>query len=150
MTTLSPDTCTCARLGAVQVRRQSPLEILIIHILSFSPIITDHQGSRSTLTLFREAIQEFEKVLVSPDHRIKAREMLGRCTFDMKRYDEAEDHFRKGLVLASALDDRSAIVGFHVNLYRVYDFTGRSGHAEAEKKLAVELDPVMAKALQLE
>ncbi|MCD4706850.1 MAG: tetratricopeptide repeat protein [Candidatus Sabulitectum sp.] len=100
--------------------------------------------------LFREAIQEFEKVLVSPDHRIKAREMLGRCTFDMKRYDEAEDHFRKGLVLASALDDRSAIVGFHVNLYRVYDFTGRSGHAEAEKKLAVELDPVMAKALQLE
>lgn len=100
--------------------------------------------------LLREATQEFERVLVSPDHRIKAREMLGRCTFDMKRYDEAEDHFRKGLVLASALEDRSAIIGFHVNLYRVYEFTGRSGHAEAEKKLAVEMDPVMAKALQLE
>ncbi len=100
--------------------------------------------------LFREAIQEFERVLVSPDFRIKAREMLGRCTFDMKRYDEAEDHFRKGLVLASTVDNKSSIVGFHVNLYRVYDFTGRSGHAEAEMKLAVELDPVMAKALQLE
>ncbi|RKZ02430.1 hypothetical protein DRQ21_08705 [Candidatus Fermentibacteria bacterium] len=100
--------------------------------------------------LLREAIQEFEKVLVSPDYRIKAREMLGRCTFDMKRYDEAEDHFRKGLVLASTVDNKSSIVGFHVNLYRVYDFTGRSGHAEAEMKLAVELDPVMAKALQLE
>jgi tetratricopeptide (TPR) repeat protein len=100
--------------------------------------------------LFREAIQEFEKVLVSPDFRIKAREMLGRCTFDMKRYDEAEDHFRKGLVLASTVDNKSSIVGFHVNLYRVYDFTGRSGHAEAEMELAVELDPVMAKALQLE
>ncbi|MCD6587694.1 MAG: hypothetical protein J7K88_03990 [Candidatus Fermentibacteraceae bacterium] len=100
--------------------------------------------------LLREAIQEFEKVLVSPDFRIKAREMLGRCTFDMKRYDEAEDHFRKGLVLASTVDNKSSIVGFHVNLFRVYDFTGRSGHAEAEMKLAVELDPVMAKALQLE
>jgi tetratricopeptide (TPR) repeat protein len=100
--------------------------------------------------LFREAIQEFEKVLISPDFRIKAREMLGRCTFDMKRYDEAEDHFRKGLVLATTVDNKSSIVGFHVNLYRVYDFTGRSGHAEAEMKLAVELDPVMAKALQLE
>ncbi|MCK5131446.1 MAG: tetratricopeptide repeat protein [Candidatus Sabulitectum sp.] len=100
--------------------------------------------------LFREAIQEFERVLISPDQRIKAREMLGRCTFDMKRYDEAEDHFRKGLVLATTQGNRSAIVGFHVNLCRVYDFTGRSGHAEAEKKLALELDPVMAKALQLE
>jgi len=100
--------------------------------------------------LFREAIQEFEKVLVSPDFRIRAREMLGRCTFDMKRYDEAEDHFRKGLVLASTVDNKSSLVGFHVNLYRVYDYTGRSGHAEAEMKLAVELDPVMAKALQLE
>ncbi len=102
------------------------------------------------MSLFREAIQEFEKVLLSPDHRLKAQEMLGRCTFDMKRYDEAEDHFRKGLVLASTLDNRSAIIGFHVNLYRVYDFTGRSGHAEAEMKLAEELDPVLAKALQLE
>ena len=100
--------------------------------------------------LFREAIQEFEKVLISPEYRVKAREMLGRCTFDMKRFDEAEDHFRKGLVLASSTDNRIAIIGFHVNLSRVYDFTGRSGHAEAEMKLAVELDPVMAKALQLE
>ena len=100
--------------------------------------------------LLREAVQEFERVLASPEYRIRSREMLGRCTFDMKRYDEAEDHFRKGLVLASAEDNRIAIVGFHVNLYRVYDFTGRSGHAEAEKKLAMELDPVMAKALQLE
>ncbi|MCK5785507.1 MAG: hypothetical protein KAH54_02995 [Candidatus Sabulitectum sp.] len=100
--------------------------------------------------LFREAIQEFEKVLVSPDYRIKAREMLGRCTFDMKRYDEAEDHFRKGLVLATTTNNESAIVGFHVNLCRVYEYTGRSGHAEAEKKIAEELDPVMARALQLE
>jgi len=100
--------------------------------------------------LLREAIQEFEKVLISPDHRVKSREMLGRCTFDMKRYDEAEDHFRKGLVLATTLSNSSAIVGFHVNLCRVYEFTGRTGHAEAEKKLAFDLDPVMAKALQLE
>jgi len=68
----------------------------------------------------------------------------------MKRYDEAEDHFRKGLVLATTLSNTSAIVGFHVNLCRVYEFTGRTGHAEAEKKLALDLDPVMAKALQLE
>lgn len=100
--------------------------------------------------LSREAIQEFEKVLISPDYRIKSREMLGRCTFDMKRYDEAEDHFRKGLVLATTLNNRSAIVGFHVNLCRVYEFTGRTGHAEAERKLATDIDPVMARALQLE
>lgn len=100
--------------------------------------------------LLREAIQEFEKVLVSPDFRIRSREMLGRCTFDMKRYDEAEDHFKKGLVLASAQDDKTACVGFHINLHRVYDFTGRSGHAEAEKKLAYDIDSVMAKVLQLE
>ena len=100
--------------------------------------------------LLREAIQEFEKVLVSPDFRIRSREMLGRCTFDMKRYDEAEDHFKKGLVLASAMDDKTACVGFHVNLHRVYDFTGRSGHAEAERKLADDIDSVLAKVLQLE
>ncbi len=100
--------------------------------------------------LYREAIQEFEKVLVSPDFRVRSREMLGRCTFDMKRYDEAEDHFRKGLVLATTLDNQSAIVGFHVNLCRVYEFTGRAGHAEAEMKIALEMDPVMTKALQLE
>jgi len=100
--------------------------------------------------LHREAILEFERVLTSPDHRIKAREMLGRCTFDMRRYDESEDHFRKGLVLATALEDKNALLGFHVNLSRVYEFTGRSGHAEAEMKLAIEIDPVMAKALQLE
>ena len=100
--------------------------------------------------LLREAIQEFEKVLISPDYRIRAREMLGRCTFDMKRYDEAEDHFKKGLVLASSQDEKIAIVGFHVNLYKVYDYTGRNGHAEAEMQIATDLDPVMAKALQLE
>ncbi len=100
--------------------------------------------------LLREAIQEFEKVLTSPDYRIKSREMLGRTTFDMRRFDEAEDHFRKGLVIATTKDDTNAMVGFHVNLARVYDFTGRTGHAEAEMKIAVDLDPVMSKALQLE
>ena len=100
--------------------------------------------------LLREAIQEFEKVLTSPDYRIKSREMLGRTTFDMRRFDEAEDHFRKGLVIATTKDDINAMVGFHVNLARVYDFTGRTGHAEAEMKIAVDLDPVMSKALQLE
>lgn len=100
--------------------------------------------------LVREAIQEFEKVLLSPDYRIKAREMLGRCTFDMRRYDEAEDHFRKGLVIATTLEDSNAVVGFHVNLARVYEFTGRTGHAEAEMRIAQDLNPVMARALQLE
>ena len=100
--------------------------------------------------LLREAIQEFEKVLPSPDYRIKAREMLGRCTFDMRRFDEAEDHFRKGLVIANTLNDDNAIVGFHVNLARVYDFTGRAGHAEAEMKIAEDMNPVIARALQLE
>ena len=100
--------------------------------------------------LLREAIQEFEKVLASPDYRIKAREMLGRCTFDMRRYDEAEDHFRKGLVIANTANDENAVVGFHVNLARVYDFTGRTGHAEAEMKIAEEMNPVIARALQLE
>ena len=100
--------------------------------------------------LLREAIQEFEKVLPSPDYRIKAREMLGRCTFDMRRFDEAEDHFRKGLVIANTLNDDNAIVGFHVNLARVYDFTGRTGHAEAEMKIAEDMNPVIARALQLE
>ncbi|HOP27532.1 MAG TPA: tetratricopeptide repeat protein [Candidatus Sabulitectum sp.] len=100
--------------------------------------------------LLREAIQEFEKVLASPDYRIKAREMLGRCTFDMRRYDEAEDHFRKGLVIANTANDENAVVGFHVNLARVYDFTGRTGHAEAEMRIAEEMNPVIARALQLE
>lgn len=100
--------------------------------------------------LLREAIQEFEKVLPSPDYRINAREMLGRCTFDMRRFDEAEDHFRKGLVIANTLDDENAVVGFHVNLARVYEFTGRTGHAEAEMKIAEDMNPVIARALQLE
>ncbi len=100
--------------------------------------------------LLREAVQEFEKVLPSPDYRIKAREMLGRCTFDMRRFDEAEDHFRKGLVIANTIDDDNAIVGFHVNLARVYDYTGRAGHAEAEMKIAEDMNPVIARALQLE
>lgn len=100
--------------------------------------------------LLREAIQEFEKVLSSPDYRVKAREMLGRCTFDMRRFDEAEDHFRKGLVIATTMEDDNAVVGFHVNLARVYDFTGRTGHAEAEMKIAEDMNPVISKALQLE
>lgn len=100
--------------------------------------------------LLREAVQQFEKVLVSPQYRIRAREMLGRCTFDMRRFDEAEDHFRKGLVIANSTSDTNSVVGFHVNLARVYDHTGRTGHAEAEMKIAVDMDPVMARALQLE
>ncbi|PIE52063.1 hypothetical protein CSA37_08385 [Candidatus Fermentibacteria bacterium] len=100
--------------------------------------------------LFREAIQEFEKVLVNPEYRVRAREMLGRCTLDMRRFDEAEDHFRKGLVIAITQEDSNSMVGFHVNLARVYDFTGRTGHAEVELQLAQDLDPVMSRALQLE
>ncbi len=34
---------------------------------------------------FREAVSEFEKVLASPDYRLRAREMLGRCAFSMQR-----------------------------------------------------------------
>lgn len=98
--------------------------------------------------LFREAVSEFEKTLSSPDFRIRSREMLGRCAFSMQRYDEAEDHFRKGMALAAG--DRRSMVGFHVNLARVYSFTGRDSHATAELDAASSLDPVLCKALSLE
>jgi len=98
--------------------------------------------------LFREAVSEFEKVLTSPDFRLRAREMLGRCAFSMQRYDEAEDHFRKGMALAGG--DRRSMVGFHVNLAKVYSFTGRDSHAAAELDAAAALDPVLSRALSLE
>lgn len=98
--------------------------------------------------LFREAVSEFEKVLISPGFRLRAREMLGRCAFSMQRYDEAEDHFRKGMALAGG--DMRSMVGFHVNLAKVYSFTGRDGHAAAELEAAADLDPVLSRALSLE
>ncbi len=98
--------------------------------------------------LFREAVSEFEKVLTSPAFRLRAREMLGRCAFSMQRYDEAEDHFRKGMALTAG--DSRAMVGFHVNLAKVYSFTGRDSHAAAELDAAAALDPVLSRALSLE
>ena len=98
--------------------------------------------------LFREAVSEFEKVLTSPSFRLRAREMLGRCAFSMQRYDEAEDHFRKGMALAGG--DKRSMVGFHVNLAKVYSFTGRDSHAAAELDAAAALDPVLSRALSLE
>jgi tetratricopeptide (TPR) repeat protein len=98
--------------------------------------------------LMREALAEFELVLVSPDHRLKAREMLGRCCFDMQRYDEAEDHFLKGMSIAG--DNVQALIGFHVNLSKVYDFTGRKKHAEAELEAAMTIDPILARIQVLE
>jgi len=74
--------------------------------------------------------------------------MLGRCAFSMQRYDEAEDHFRKGMALAGG--DRRSMVGFHVNLAKVYSFTGRDSHAAAELDAAAALDPVLSRALSLE
>ncbi len=98
--------------------------------------------------LLREAVSEFEKVLASPEFRLRAREMLGRCSFSMQRYDEAEDHFRKGMALSAG--DMQSIVGFHVNLAKVYTFTGRDSHAAAELEAASTLDPVLSKILSLE
>ncbi len=98
--------------------------------------------------LTREALAEFELVLVSPDHRLKAREMLGRCCFDMQRFDEAEDHFLKGMSIAG--DNVPALIGFHVNLSKVYDFTGRKKHAEAELQAAMAIDPILARLQVLE
>lgn len=92
--------------------------------------------------LLREAVAEFTQVVSSPDHRIKAREMLGRCFHDMGRYDEAEEHFQKGLSLAGR--DVTSQVGFHIHLARVYEATGRKRQAEAERKAAGKLDPVLA------
>lgn len=98
--------------------------------------------------LMREAASEFELILISPDHRLKAREMLGRCCFDMQRYDEAEDHFMKGMGIAG--DNLEALIGFHLHLSKVYEDTGRKTHAKAELKAAVALDPVLAKIQGLE
>ena len=98
--------------------------------------------------LMREALAEFELVLVSPDHRLKAREMLGRCCFDMQRYDEAEDHFLTGMGIAG--DNIQSLIGFHVNLSKVYDFTGRKKHAEAELEAAMAIDPILARIQVLE
>ena len=93
--------------------------------------------------LLREAVGELEKVLDSPDHRLKAREMLGRCYFRMDRYDEAEEQFRKGISLAS--DDHGAMVGFHIQLAKVYTVTGRKHQAEQELEAARNIDPVLAR-----
>ncbi|NLP06359.1 tetratricopeptide repeat protein, partial [Candidatus Fermentibacteria bacterium] len=92
--------------------------------------------------LLREAIAEFNQVLQSPEHRLRAREMLGRCYHDMGRYDEAEEQFQKGLSIAGK--DGTSQVGFHLNLARVYEVTGRKRQAEAERKAASRIDPVLA------
>ncbi len=92
--------------------------------------------------LLREAIAEFNQVLQSPEHRLRAREMLGRCFHDMGRYDEAEEQFQKGLSIAGK--DGTSLVGFHLNLARVYEATGRKRQAEAERKAAARIDPVLA------
>jgi tetratricopeptide (TPR) repeat protein len=98
--------------------------------------------------LLREAASEFELILISPDHRLEAREMLGRCCFDMQRYDEAEDHFMKGMSIAG--DNLEALIGFHLHLSKVYEDTGRKTHAKAELEAAIALDPVLAKIQGLE
>jgi len=92
--------------------------------------------------LLREAVAEFNQVLPSPEHRIKAREMLGRCFLDMGRFDEAEEQFQKGLTLAGK--DSTSLVGFHLNLARVYEATGRKRQSEAERSAACRIDPVLA------
>jgi tetratricopeptide (TPR) repeat protein len=93
--------------------------------------------------LLREAVDEFNQVLSSPDHRIKAREMLGRCYLGMGRHDEAEEHFQKGMTLAGK--DTVALVGFHLNLARVFEATGRMRQAEAERMAAERIDPALVR-----
>ena len=93
--------------------------------------------------LFREALSEFEQVLKSPDFRMKAREMLGRCCIHLERYDEAEDHFRKGL--STAAGDLKSSVGFHLAIADVYRATGRTSQADRELAAASKLDPEMVK-----
>jgi tetratricopeptide (TPR) repeat protein len=92
--------------------------------------------------LLREAVDEFDQVLSSPEFRVKAREMLGRCFLDMGRFDEAEEQFQKGMSLAGK--DGTSLVGFHLNLAKVYEATGRKRQAEAERKAAGKIDPVLA------
>ncbi len=93
--------------------------------------------------LYRESLSEFEQVLKSPDFRMKAREMLGRCCLYLERYDEAEDHFRKGL--STAAGDLRCSVGFHLAIADVYRATGRTSQADRELAAASKLDPEMVK-----
>ncbi|MBD3278612.1 MAG: tetratricopeptide repeat protein, partial [Candidatus Aegiribacteria sp.] len=93
--------------------------------------------------LYREALSEFEQVLKSPDYRMKAREMLGRCCLRLERFDEAEDHFRKGL--STAAGDLKSSVGFHIAIADVYRATGRTSQADKEIAAASKLDPDMVK-----
>jgi tetratricopeptide (TPR) repeat protein len=93
--------------------------------------------------LYRESLSEFEQVLKSPDFRMKAREMLGRCCLYLERYDEAEDHFRKGL--STAAGDLKSSVGFHLAIADVYRATGRISQADRELAAASKLDPEMVK-----
>ncbi|MBN1435130.1 tetratricopeptide repeat protein [Candidatus Fermentibacterales bacterium] len=92
--------------------------------------------------LLREAISEFEQVLSCPSLRVSAREMLGRCFFQLNRYDDAEEEFQKGMSLAGK--DHEALVGFHVHLAKVYAATGRTHQASQEMKAAKHLDPVLS------
>ncbi len=97
--------------------------------------------------LYRESLSEFEQVLKSPDFRMKAREMLGRCCLNLERYDEAEDHFRKGL--STTAGDLRSSVGFHLAIADVYRATGRTSQAEKELAAASKLDPDMVKVQRL-
>ncbi len=96
--------------------------------------------------LYRESLSEFEQVLKSPDFRMKAREMLGRCCINLERFDEAEDHFRKGL--STTAGDLRASVGFHLAIADVYKATGRISQADKELSAAAKLDPEMVKIQQ--
>jgi len=93
--------------------------------------------------LYREALTEFAEVLPSPGHRLKAREMLGRCCLKLERFDEAEDHFRKGLT--STGTDGNAAAGFHLALAGVYKLTGRNTQSNREMEVAGNLDPDMVR-----
>ncbi len=93
--------------------------------------------------LYRESLSEFEQVLKSPDFRMKAREMLGRCCLNLERFDEAEDHFRKGL--STTAGDLRSSVGFHLAIADLYRATGRNSQADKELAAAEKLDPEMIK-----
>lgn len=93
--------------------------------------------------LCREALAEFEKVLPSPGHRLKSREMMGRCCLKLERFDEAEDHFRKGLTTSGT--DGTTAAGFHLALAGVYRLTGRDNQSERELEAAGKLDPDMVR-----
>ncbi|MBD3369771.1 tetratricopeptide repeat protein [Candidatus Fermentibacteria bacterium] len=93
--------------------------------------------------LLREAVNELEKVLASPSHRLKSREMLGRCYLRMQRFDESEEQFHKGLSLAA--DNHEALIGFHLQLAKVYAVTGRKHQAEQELEAARKIDPILVR-----